>query len=90
LQEAMCCGCACIGSRVGGIPELIQDEHLGLLFEPGNVAQLSQALEQLICDESRRENLGRAAAASIRERGMTVEAMVKRHLELYETIVAGN
>ena len=90
LQEAMFCGCACIGSRVGGIPELIQDERLGLLVEPGNVAQLSQALEQLIRDESQRENLGRAAAASIREREMTVEAMVKRHLELYETIVAGN
>jgi glycosyltransferase involved in cell wall biosynthesis len=90
LQEAMSCGCACIGSRVGGIPELVQEGETGLLFEPGNVAQLSQALEQLIRDESRRETLGRAAAASIRERGMTVEAMVKRHLELYETIVTGN
>ncbi len=90
LQEAMFCGCACVGSRVGGIPELIQDEHLGLLVEPGNVAQLSEALEQLIRDESRREILGRAAAASIRERGMTVEGMVKQYLELYETVIAGN
>jgi glycosyltransferase involved in cell wall biosynthesis len=90
LQEAMSCGCACIGSRVGGIPELVREGETGLLFEPGNVAQLSQALEQLIRDESRRETLGRAAAASIRERGMTVEAMVKQHLELYETIVTGN
>ena len=89
LQEAMYCGCACVGSRVGGIPELIQDSRLGLLVEPGNAAQLGDALEQLIRDESRRETLGRAAAASISERGMTVEAMVKRHLELYETIVTG-
>jgi len=89
LQEAMYCGCACIGSRVGGIPELIQDHHLGLLVEPGSVPQLSEALEQLIRDESRRATLGRAAAASISERGMTVEAMVKQHFELYETIVAG-
>jgi len=90
LQEAMFCGCACIGSRVGGIPELTQEGQTGLLVEPGNVTQLSQALEQLIRDESRRETLGRAAAASIRERGMTVEDMVKQHLELYETIIAGN
>jgi glycosyltransferase involved in cell wall biosynthesis len=89
LQEAMFCGCACVGSRVGGIPELIQDHHLGLLVEPGSVPQLSEALEQLIRDESRRATLGRAAAASISERGMTVEAMVKQHFELYETIVAG-
>jgi glycosyltransferase involved in cell wall biosynthesis len=90
LQEAMFCGCACIGSRVGGIPELTQEGQTGLLVEPGNVTQLSQAIEQLIRDESQRENLGRAAAASIRERGMTVEDMVKQHLELYETIVTGN
>lgn len=90
LQEAMYCGCACVGSRIGGIPELIQEGQTGLLFEPGNIAQLSQTLEQLIRDPSRRETLGRAAAASINERGMTVEAMVKRHLELYEIILAGN
>jgi glycosyltransferase involved in cell wall biosynthesis len=89
LQEAMYCGCACIGSRVGGIPELICENQNGLLVESGNVAQLGDILEQLIRDESRRETLGRAAAASIRERGMTVEAMVERHLGLYETIVAG-
>lgn len=83
LQEAMFAGCACIGSRTGGIPELVQHEQNGLLFEPGNAAQLAQMLEQLIGDPARRDHLGRSAAKSIRERGMTSEQMVKRHLELY-------
>jgi len=86
LQEAMFAGCACVGSRAGGIPELIEENKTGLLFEPGNVAQLAAALESLIADESRRENLGRAAAASIQERGMTAEQMVENHLRLYESI----
>ncbi|MGA2788115.1 MAG: glycosyltransferase family 4 protein [Verrucomicrobiota bacterium] len=90
LQEAMFCGCACIGSRAGGIPELIQDGRTGILVEPGVVAQFSGAIEKLIADETLRGNMGRAAAASIQDRGMTVETMVKRHLELYESIVAGN
>ena len=33
LQEAMLAGCACIGSRAGGIPELVQHEQNGLLFD---------------------------------------------------------
>ncbi len=86
LQEAMFCGCACIGSQAGGIPELIRGNETGLLFEPGNVERLSHALEQLIRDAGQREKFGRAAVASIRERGMTIEAMARRHLELYESI----
>jgi len=79
-------GCACIGSRAGGIPELIADDEVGLLVEPGNVAQLAAALEKLINDAGLRENFGRAAARSIRERGMTVETMIQRHLNLYEAV----
>ncbi|HXJ74423.1 MAG TPA: glycosyltransferase, partial [Candidatus Dormibacteraeota bacterium] len=84
LQEAMFFGCACIGSQAGGIPELIDADRTGLLVEPGNAAQLSLGLEQLIQDTEQREKLGAAAAASIRERNMTVEGMTRRHLELYE------
>jgi len=84
LQEAMSHGCAVIGSRVGGIPELVQPETSGLLVEPGNVEQLAQALERLINDRTLRTRLGRAAATSIRECGMTVGTMTARHLEIYE------
>jgi glycosyltransferase involved in cell wall biosynthesis len=84
LQEAMFAGCACIGSRAGGIPELIQDEQSGLLCEPGNVEQLARALDRLITDPTRRRQLARNATASIRERGMTSAQMVGRYLELYE------
>jgi len=84
LQEAMFAGCACIGSRAGGIPELVQEGKNGLLFDPGNIDQLARALERLIDDQPYREGLGRAAASSIYERGMTVETMTARHLEVYE------
>lgn len=83
LQEAMFTGCACIGSRAGGIPELISHQNTGLLVEPGNVSQLSEALEQLISHPRRRYALGAAAASSIREKGMTTEAMTRKYLELY-------
>ena len=86
LQEAMFAGCACIGSRAGGIPELIQENKTGLLFGSGNVEELSRALEQLIENETRRERFGRTAAAFIRERGMTAGQMAGNYLQLYESI----
>lgn len=89
LQEAMSCGCAVIGSRAGGIPELIEDRQTGLLVPPGDVAKLATAIEELINAPLRRKEWGQAAATSIRERGMTVAAMVPCHLKLYERAVKG-
>ena len=88
LQEAMSCGCAVIGSRVGGIPELISDGETGFLTEAGDVEELAEKLDQLITDQPLRQRFGIAAAASIKQRGMTIEAMVARHMELYEKIAS--
>ena len=86
LQEAMYCGAACIGTRVGGIPELLASHDLGLLVEARNTSQLAAALEQLIADPSRRECLGRSASSSIVARGMTAEGMCRAHVELYDSV----
>jgi glycosyltransferase involved in cell wall biosynthesis len=85
LQEAMFEGCASIGARAGGIPELIDDGFTGRLVAPGDVGELAAALEEMIANPELREKWGKAGAKSIRERGMTAQAMAKRHLELYAT-----
>lgn len=87
LQEAMFAGCACIGSRVGGIPELISDDSAGVLVEPGNVDALASQLRRLMNSPETCERLGRAAAHSMIARGMTWENMVQQHLTLYEKIL---
>ena len=83
LQEAMFHGCPCVGTRVGGIPELMQP-GTGVLVAPNDAANLAEALVRLMENPGERERLGRAAAASVRAREMTAAAMVRRHLELYE------
>ncbi len=87
LQEAMFCGCPGIGTRIGGIPELITDGKNGLLVEAGKPDVLARAIESLIVDPTLRERYGRAAAASIPERGMTLEQMLSNHVQLYESIL---
>jgi glycosyltransferase involved in cell wall biosynthesis len=90
LQEALFAGCACIGTRAGGIPELVRHEHTGLLVERGQTAEMASALETLMSDAALRAKYGRRGADSIVERGMTAEQMISNHLRLYESILAGS
>lgn len=87
LQEALFMGCPSIGSRAGGIPELVENERTGLLFEPGNFIQLARALEKLMNNPALREKFGKAGAESIVQKGMTADQMCAKHAELYESIL---
>ncbi len=89
LQEAQFAGCASIGTKAGGIPELIQHQKTGLLVEPGNASEMAQALETLISNAELRERYGREATASIVQKGMTEEQMIRNHVQLYESIFQG-
>ena len=48
LLEAAATGRACIGSRIPGTTEVIDNSKTGYLFEPGNVEQLIDCLERFI------------------------------------------
>lgn len=72
LLEAMAAGLACVASRVGGIPDALQDDVTGLLIEPGEVGSLVEALDRLITDDAARCRIARAAWEYASERfGMT-------------------
>lgn len=52
IAEAMAVGRPVIASRIGGIPELIDDGVTGLLVEPGNVLELSYGISRLLLDST--------------------------------------
>lgn len=83
LQEAMFHGRPCIGSEVGGIPELIDHERSGLLVPPGDPAALASALARLMADADERARLAHAARQDILHKHMTRQDMVHAHLEMY-------
>jgi alpha-maltose-1-phosphate synthase len=61
--EAMACGTAVVGSRVGGIPEVVADGETGLLVPPGDPAALAQAMNSLVADRRLAAEMGRRGRA---------------------------
>jgi glycosyltransferase involved in cell wall biosynthesis len=82
--EAMSCGVPVAASRVGGLPEIV-DEDVGTLFEPANPDAQAAALVQLLArgDLAAR---GRAARERVVDR-WSVQRLARRHEEIYETLM---
>jgi L-malate glycosyltransferase len=87
LLEAMACGCTVVGSRVGGIPELITDGLSGLLFESNNVEDLAAALGKLILDPALRLHFAAQAAVLARDT-FSMKINAHRNETLYRTLLA--
>jgi glycosyltransferase involved in cell wall biosynthesis len=86
VMEAMACQCAVIASNVGGIPELIQDNVTGLLFEPGQPAALADALSRLIEDHQLRRTLAVAGQRFVREH-LSRQASAARMADIYTAAI---
>lgn len=87
ILEAMACGCCVVGSRVGGTPELVEDETRGLLFTPGNADELADKLARVVEDAPARKRMGCAASAFARER-LNMRICVARNMEIYTSVLA--
>lgn len=61
LVEAAACGLPCVGSRTGGIVDVIEDGQTGRLVPPGDTDALAAALGDLLADPARRAAMGQAA-----------------------------
>jgi glycosyltransferase involved in cell wall biosynthesis len=59
--EAMACGTPVIGSRVGGIVEMVVDGETGFLVEPGQVDALAGKLAWILSHPSEARTMGRKA-----------------------------
>lgn len=81
--EAMSHGKPVVGSRVGGIPETVEDGVTGLLFESGDSAGLEKVLSQLIESNKLREKLGMAGLESIQKK-FNAKRMTKGLFELLD------
>ena len=85
VLEYMAAGKPVVSTRVGGVPELIEDGVQGLLVEPRDPAALAGAVAELLRDPERAERLG-AQGRERQRRAYSLDAMVRNVEELYEEL----
>lgn len=86
LIEACAAGRPVIGTRVGGIPDIIASGVNGLLVPSGDAAALADAIVELVDDPDRRRRMGVAGQRTVRER-YSADRMVRELKDLYRNLL---
>lgn len=86
LIEAMACAKPVVATRVGGIPEVVDDHVTGLLVPPASPGALAEAVGVLLRTPARRRQMGEAGLARVRAR-FSAEAHANAVMRLYEQLV---
>jgi len=90
--EAMACQTPAIATRVGGVPELIQDQGTGngvngLLFPVGDVDAMAAASVALLNDPERHQAMRKAARKTAQDRFCSTR-ILPRYIEFYESLLS--
>jgi glycosyltransferase involved in cell wall biosynthesis len=87
ISEAMSNGLPVIASRIGGLGELVEDGVTGLLFEPGNTAELTAKIKQLWDSPELCRQMGMAGRAKA-EREFSEKGYYQRLTAIYNRAIA--
>ena len=86
ILESFIYGKPVIASNVGGIPGMINNNETGILFEPGNVVELKEAIQRLHSDLSFAVQMGMNARAEA-ELKFHPQIYYQKLLSIYESLV---
>jgi len=87
VLEAIRQGCPVVASRVGGIPEVIEDGESGLLVEPLSVSQTVAAILAIVSNPVLQKRLIDGASRRLKAQ-FSVERMADAYGAVYERITA--
>jgi glycosyltransferase involved in cell wall biosynthesis len=83
----MACQTPAIATRVGGVPELIEDGINGLLFSVCDVEAMAAASIVLLNDPERHQAMRKAARKTAQDRFCSTR-ILPRYVQFYESILA--
>jgi len=86
LLEAMAAGKPIVATKVGGIPEVVDNGSDGILVAAANVAELNEAIVSLIQDERKRKEMGRNARRKVVD-FFNLDKAVRQLEDLYEKLL---
>ena len=88
VVEAFCRGRGVVASRVGGIPDIVDDGETGLLVPPGDAEALANALVLSLSDRTIAARLGSAGRVAVEPWLATPEEYARRIHDLVEKVIA--
>jgi Glycosyltransferase len=89
VLEAFALGKPVIGSRIGGIPELVRDGETGYTFEPGNAGDLCDKVMMLLSDDTTRNIMGQNARKFVVTK-FNPEKHYQELMEIYQSVIEMN
>jgi L-malate glycosyltransferase len=87
--EAMACEVPVVASRVGGLPEVVNDGETGFLSEIGNIEKMTEDTVKLLLDEELKREMGKRARESAVSNYST-SLVIPKYLSFYEKVLNGN
>jgi len=82
IMEAMLAGLPVVATRVGGVPDLVEDGVHGYLHEAGDITGMAKSLARLLADPALREKMGKAGREKILK-NFTIDHLVDRVTKAY-------
>jgi glycosyltransferase involved in cell wall biosynthesis len=76
IKEAMASGLPVIGTRVGGIPDLVTEGKTGLLYNPGDIESLRQCI-RMLKNRGTRLKMGWSARKKLDDSGLNWESTAR-------------
>jgi glycosyltransferase involved in cell wall biosynthesis len=86
VLECMAHGTPLVATRVGGIPDALEDGRSGLLVPPRDPAAMAGAIESLLADPGRRQAMAEAAQQRVAD--FTIDRVAARFADLYDRLLA--
>jgi glycosyltransferase involved in cell wall biosynthesis len=86
VLEYMAAGKPVLATRVGSVPEQVQDGVTGCLVDPGDWQALGDRIAELLLDADRARRMGQAGRALVEAR-YTIDRMVRGHERLFERLL---
>jgi len=84
--EAMVAGKPVIASRVGGVPEVVEDGVTGILVPPNDPKALAEAIILLVENENLRREMGKRGKEMVFKK-LNPNTIVEKHLQLYRSVL---
>jgi len=86
ILEAMALGLPVVASRIGGLPEIVEEGVTGRLFEPGNAEDLAEKVRSLWREPDLCRQMGKAGQEKVR-REYSQDAYYRNLVAVYQTVI---